>query len=213
MASIPQFGSEFRKQLRELLIWRRDVRRFKTTVLPAGLLDELLELACLAPSVGLSQPWRFIRVDSTERRKAVEGEFERANASALAGYSGERSATYARLKLAGLDCAPVHLAVFADRGTDKGSGLGRQTMPEMLEYSVIAAISTLWLAARAYGVGMGWVSIIDADRVNGILDAPADWRLMAYLCLGYPQEEMEIPELERAGWEKRNPRKVVLLER
>ena len=189
------------------------MRRFQTTVLPAGLLDELLELACLAPSVGLSQPWRFIRVDSTERRKAVEGEFERANASALAGYLGERSALYARLKLAGLDCAPVHLAVFADRGTDKGSGLGRQTMPEMLEYSVIAAISTLWLAARAYGVGMGWVSIIDADRVNGILDAPADWRLMAYLCLGYPQEEMEIPELERAGWEKRNPRKVVLLER
>ena len=189
------------------------MRRFQTTVLPAGLLDELLELACLAPSVGLSQPWRFIRVDSTERRKAVEGEFERANASALAGYSGERSATYARLKLAGLDSAPVHLAVFADRGTDQGSGLGRQTMPEMLEYSVIAAISTLWLAARAYGIGMGWVSIIDADRVTRILDAPADWRLVAYLCLGYPQEEMEIPELERAGWEKRNPRKVVLLER
>ncbi len=86
-------------------------------------------------------------------------------------------------------------------------------MSEMLEYSVIAAISTLWLAARAYGIGMGWVSIIDADRVTGILDAPTNWRLVAYLCLGYPQEATEIPELERAGWEKRNARKVVLLER
>jgi 5,6-dimethylbenzimidazole synthase len=146
-------------------------------------------------------------------RAEIRAEFERANAEALAGYSGEQAALYARLKLAGLDCAPVHLAVFADRGTSKGSGLGRRTMPEMLEYSVIAAITTLWLAARAHGVGLGWVSILDPARVRAILAVDAEWHLVAYLCLGFPEEESQIPELERAGWEKREPGAVRLFQR
>ncbi len=141
-----------------------------------------------------------------EVRLAIRAEFERANAEALQGYGGPQAALYARLKLAGLDTAPVHLAVFADGATQKGSGLGRRTMPEMLEYSVIAAITTLWLAARAHGVGMGWVSILDPSRVGTILAAPQDWQLIAYLCLGYPENESVTPELERAGWEESNPR-------
>jgi 5,6-dimethylbenzimidazole synthase len=131
----------------------------------------------------------------------------------LAGYSGEQAALYASLKLAGLDCAPVHLAVFADRGVSKGSGLGRRTMPEMLEYSVVAAITTLWLAARAFGIGMGWVSILDPGTVSAILAVDEGWHLVAYLCLGYPEEESQIPELERAGWEKRETGEVRLLHR
>ena len=210
---MPQFDDEFRVQFRNLLAWRRDVRKFRTTPLPDGILEELLELTRLAPSVGLCEPWRFIRVRDTGIRENIRADFERANAQALSGYCGEQAASYARLKLAGLDCAPVHLAVFADTATQKGSGLGRRTMPEMLEYSVIGAINTLWLAARAYGLGMGWISILDPERVKNILFVPPEWRLIAYLCLGHPEEESDTPELERAGWEKRGTNTFQLLER
>ncbi|MGA2186269.1 MAG: 5,6-dimethylbenzimidazole synthase [Bryobacteraceae bacterium] len=203
MDGASRFDDDFRRRFRELLIWRRDVRRFRRTPLPAGLLEELLALACLAPSVGLSEPWRFVRVETLAVRDRIIAEFEHANAAALANLSVERASLYARLKLAGLREAPVHLAVFTDRGTGKGHGLGRQTMPETLDYSVVAAIHTLWLAARTVGVGLGWVSILDPARVTSILDVPAGWSLTAYLCLGYPEEEMDFPELERAGWEKR----------
>ena len=131
------------------MLWRRDVRRFQAKPLPEGAVEELLALACLAPSVGLSEPWRFLRVASTGVRGAIRSHFEQANEQALAGYRGEQAALYAKLKLSGLDCAPVQLAVFADRETQQGSGLGRRTMPETVEYSVVGAIHTLWLAARA----------------------------------------------------------------
>jgi 5,6-dimethylbenzimidazole synthase len=211
--AVPHFDSEFRERFRDLLIWRRDVRRFQTTPLPKGTLEELLSLACLAPSVGLSEPWRFIQVASAECRMRVRAEFQRANKDALAGYAGEQAALYSRLKLSGLDCAPIQLAVFADTATAQGAGLGRQTMSETLEYSVIGAISTLWLAARAYGLGVGWVSICSPDRVHEILSAPPGWRLIAYLCIGYPTSDNDTPELERDGWEKRNPARFSLLER
>jgi 5,6-dimethylbenzimidazole synthase len=198
-----RFDDDFRRRFRELLIWRRDVRRFQCAPLPAGMLEELLAQACLAPSVGLSEPWRFVAVETPAVRERITAEFERANAAALADLSGDRASLYAQLKLAGLREAPVHLAVFTDRGTAQGHGLGRQTMPETLDYSVVAAIHTLWLVARTVGVGLGWVSILDPARVTSILDVPAGWSLTAYLCLGYPEEEMDLPELERAGWEKR----------
>jgi 5,6-dimethylbenzimidazole synthase len=207
------FDDHFRQQLRSLIVWRRDVRSFRTDPLPTGLLEELVALSCLAPSVGLSEPWRFVRVNTESRRTQVRAEFERANSEALAGYSGDQARLYAQLKLAGLDRAPVHLAVFADQGTRKGMGLGRRTMPETLEYSVVGAIVTLWLAARAHGVGVGWVSILEATRVNDILDVPQDWSLIAYLCLGYPEEETRTPELERAGWETRSGAALPLVER
>jgi 5,6-dimethylbenzimidazole synthase len=207
------FDDEFRRHLRSLIVWRRDVRCFRTDPLPHGMLEELVALSCLAPSVGLSEPWRFVRVNAESRRAGVRAEFERANSEALAGYSGDQARLYAQLKLAGLDRAPVHLAVFVDPGTDKGKGLGRRTMPETLEYSVVGAIVTLWLAARAQGVGLGWVSILEASRVNAILDVPEHWSLIAYLCLGYPEEETQTPELERAGWETRSGATLPLVER
>ncbi len=197
------FSEEFRREFRELLVWRRDVRRFRSTPLPEGLLAELLELTRLAPSVGLSEPWRFLRVEDIGARDAIRNEFERANGEALAGYSGEQAALYSRLKLAGIAEAPEHLAVFVDNATHKGAGLGRRTMPEMLEYSVISAITVLWLVARSHGVGMGWVSILEPAKVGEILGVPAEWGLVAYLCVGYPEEESCVPELERAGWEQR----------
>ncbi|HEX2116474.1 MAG TPA: 5,6-dimethylbenzimidazole synthase [Alphaproteobacteria bacterium] len=199
----PAFDPDFRARLRELFVWRRDVRRFRTTPLPQGTLERLIELACLAPSVGLSQPWRFVSVDDPQRRAAVRRNFVACNAEALAAQEPIRRDRYARLKLAGLDEAPVHLAVFADRETAQGHGLGRLTMPEMAEYSVVAAVHTLWLAARAEGIGLGWVSILDPADIAMILDVPLHWKLIGYFCLGYPLSEDQTPELERAEWDRR----------
>jgi 5,6-dimethylbenzimidazole synthase len=200
----PDFDAAFRERFAELVRWRRDVRRFRTTPIPQTLIEKLLALASHAPSVGLSQPWRFVLVETEARRIAIRENFVRANDAALNGYAGERQARYARLKLEGLSQAPVHLAVCADETTGQGHGLGRQTMPETLRYSVVAAIQTLWLAARAEGLGVGWVSILDPDITRTTLDLPEGWTFVAYLCLGWPEEEHDDPELERHGWEQRS---------
>jgi 5,6-dimethylbenzimidazole synthase len=123
------------------------------------------------------------------------------------------AARYAALKLAGLEEAPCQFAVFADAATETGHGLGRRTMPEMAEYSVVTAVSLMWLAARAEGIGMGWVSILDPARINGILDVPPEWRFIGYFCLGYPESESDRPELERAGWERRRDAPACVLRR
>ena len=198
-----EFGPDMRDGLDRLFRWRRDVRRFRRDPVDPELVEHLLEQAALAPSVGLSQPWRWVLVESVRNRTAIRANFTAANADALASYDEDRAESYAGLKLAGLDEAPVHLAVFCDEQTRQGAGLGAATMPETRRYSVVCAISQLWLAARAHGLGLGWVSILDPDRVRLDLDLPDAWHFIAYLCLGYPEEEHEDPELERAGWETR----------
>lgn len=207
------FDDAFRRRLHDLFVWRRDVRRFRRDPLPPGTIERLIETACLSPSVGLSQPWRFVIVEDAARRGAVVDDFRVCNGEALSAYSGEAAQRYAALKLAGLEEAPCHVAVFADRTTEAGAGLGRRTMPEMAEYSVVAAICTLWLAARAEGIGLGWVSILDPRHIGGILSVPDDWIFIGYLCLGYPQHEDDTPELERAEWERRRPAECFLIKR
>lgn len=199
----PVFDTAFRARLAELLAWRRDVRRFRDEALPPGTLERLLALAELAPSVGNAQPWRFVLVEQAGRRAAIRENFRLANAAALAGYRGERAALYARLKLEGLRQAPLQLAVFSEEADPQGHGLGRATMPEALAYSTVCAIHTLWLAARAEGIGLGWLSILDPGAVGRALELPPDWRFVAYLCLGRPEEEHLDPELERCGWQAR----------
>ncbi len=207
----PRFTPAFREQLQTLFAWRRDVRAFRSAPLPDGLLDELIATACLAPSVGLSQPWRFVEVTDPARRAAVRANFETCNAAALAAQPADRAATYARLKLAGLDQAPCHLAVFADGGTEQGHGLGRRTMPEAIAYSAVLAIHTLWLAARAEGVGVGWVSILDPGTLTRELDVPTGWLFIGYLCIGYPAADQDTPTLETDGWEyRRQPDRFLL---
>ena len=173
----------------------------------------LLAPAACARWVGLSQPWRFVAVRSLGRRAAIAANFAHSNASALAGVCDEKASLYARLKLAGLDEAPCHLAVFADPDPVQGSGLGRRTMPQTVLFSVAIAIHTLWLAARAEGIGLGWVSILDPEAAARTLDVPAHWVFVAYLCLGYPAHEDDVPELEREGWEIRAAATPPILER
>ena len=209
----PEFDSQFQRQLFSLFEWRRDVRRFKSDPVSDDILVQLLTAANLAPSVGLSQPWRFVQVTDPARRAELRENFQRANKEALEDYQGERARSYARLKLAGLDEAPVHLAVYCDEATTQGHGLGRKSMPEMLRYSVVTAVQNLWLAARSLEVGVGWVSILEPEGVNHSLSVPEDWTLVAYLCIGYPQEDTAEPELERRGWEERRALSDMLIRR
>ncbi len=211
--SAPRFDEAFRRQLEDLVLWRRDVRRFRRDAIDATVLEHLVAVATHAPSVGHSQPWRFVEVADPGRRAAVRDNFLACNADALARYAGERAGLYASLKLAGLEEAPVHLAVFVDGETEAGHGLGRQTMPATLDYSAVLAIHTLWLVARAHGIGIGWISILDPAPISAALDVPAGWRFIAYLCLGYPAEEHLDPELERQGWQARDPSAAVLVRR
>ena len=201
----PRFGPAFQAELLELFRWRRDVRHFQTQPIPPATLEALLRTACLAPSVGLSEPWRFVLVETPARRDAVRADFTRCNAAALASQDGERAALYARLKLEGLEQAPCHLAVFSEPQPAQGGGLGRSTMPQTTAYSTVMAVHTLWLAARARGIGMGWVSILDPRAMAALLDVPAGWSFIGYFCLGIPATEEQTPELERLGWEHRHP--------
>ena len=198
------FTDDFRTQFDLLMRLRRDVRRFRTDAIDEAVLTRCLDAFRLAPSVGLSEPWRVIRVESPAARAAALENFQTTNDQALHGYSGEKAQLYSRLKLSGMQEAPVQLAVFCDDATDKGLGLGAVTMPEMRRYSVVSAITMFWLALRAQGLGLGWVSILDPDRMTRDLKVPNDWQLIGYFCVGWPEEESDTPELERVGWESRD---------
>lgn len=198
-----RFPTAFRDQLDQLMRMRRDVRRFRTDPVDEAVLARCLSAIQLAPSVGLSEPWRILRIDSPAARSAALENFEKANAKALAGYSDEKASLYARLKLSGMRDAPVQLAIYCDDDTTQGHGLGAATMPEMRRYSVVSAITLFWLALRAEGLGLGWVSVLDPDQLNRDLKAPDGWKLIGYFCIGYPEALFDSPELEREGWESR----------
>jgi 5,6-dimethylbenzimidazole synthase len=183
---------------------RRDVRSgFCAQPLDDATLHRLLLAAHHAPSVGFMQPWRFIVVRDGSLRSAVHDIFLRANAEATATYAGEHRELYARLKLEGLLEAPQHVCVVFDPTTERGRGLGRKSMPQTAIFSVVCAIQNLWLAARAEGIGVGWVSILDPCGVKELLRIPPELELVAYLCLGYVEKFADTPDLERFGWEKR----------
>lgn len=200
-----QMTPAHRDALHEVLTWRRDVRHFRTDPVPEPVMDRLRAAMDLAPSVGNSRPWRVLRVQSPSLRAHIASNFDIANDEAAKGYDAEAQARYRALKLAGLRDAPEHLAVFTARNPVEGHGLGRQTMPEMLAYSTVTAIHTLWLAARAENIGVGWVSILDPGAVGPALGAPADWDLTGYLCLGWPVSDDDTPLLHRAGWQDNTP--------
>ena len=193
---------------------RRDVRSgFLPDPLPDDLLLRLLGAAHNAPSVGLMQPWRFIVVRSLGTRKAVRELFAQAQQIAAESYAGERAELYRGLKLEGILEAPQNLCIACDPGSEQGHRLGRQSMPETAIYSAVCAVQNLWLAARAEGIGVGWVSILDPEALKQLLGIPQPLVLVAYLCLGYVDGFQPSPELERAGWEQRVPlEEVVRLE-
>lgn len=188
--------------LRDILRWRRDVRHFRVDPVSEDTLARLAQAMELSPSVGNARPWRVLRVRDAALRVAVRTEFERCDREAAGDYDEERRAAYVRLKLAGLDRAPEHLAVFTVSDPVEGHGLGRKTMPETLAQSTAMAIHTLWLAARAENLGLGIVSILDPRRIEAIFSTPPNWRFSAYLCLGWPESHDDLPILHRVDWQR-----------
>ena len=199
----PVFDEAFQVQLETLLAWRRDVRHFRRDPLPTGTIGTLISTAGLAPSVGNAQPWRFVHVTSPDIRKALASHVDEASEDAARSYDPARACAYRALKLHGLREAPAVLVIFSDEVPTAGHGLGIATMPEMLRYSTVMAIHTLWLAARAQGIGVGWVSIVEPQTVTALLDVPRQWSLIAVLCLGYPEQTSTSPELQTKGWQSR----------
>lgn len=213
MAGSQAFEPSERDAIYRVIRARRDVRHgFLPSPLPAPLLTRLLKAAHDAPSVGLMQPSRFIVVRSFAIRQKIHAAFLHANQQAQASYQGARRDQYAGLKLEGILDAPQNLCILCEPQSERGHGLGRQTMPETAVYSTVCAIQNLWLAARAEGVGVGWVSILSQDALRSILNIPARIMPVAYLCVGYVDSFGNEPELERLGWEERSPLAGVVFE-
>ncbi len=177
---------------------------------PDDTLMRILGAAHRAPSVGLMQPWRFIVIRDRAVREAVHANFLRANQAAQQVYEGERGEQYSALKLEGILEAPQNICVVCDSESAQGHRLGRHTMRETAVYSAVCAVQNLWLAARAEGVGVGWVSILDPDLLQQTLHIPDGITPVAYLCIGYVDRFAPEPELERSGWERRAPLESVL---
>lgn len=197
-----EMGPEHRAALADILAWRRDVRHFKPGPIAPDVLARLRGAMDQAPAVGNARPWRVLQVESPEIRAQMIANFESANDSAAEDYSIAKAEKYRALKLSGMKEAPVHLSVWTDTAPSEGHGLGRQTMPEMLAYSTVTAIHTLWLAARAENIGVGWVSILDPKAVREVFDVPSCWIFTGYLCLGYPAAPSDTPLLHENGWQE-----------
>lgn len=204
LAPAGAFSEREREAVYRAIHTRRDVRdQFLPQALPDPLIRRLLEAAHAAPSVGFMQPWNFIVVTDGKQKAAVRGAFERANAEAAVMFPEEKREIYDRLKLEGIDKAPVNLCITCDPNRAGPVVLGRTHNPLMDSYSTVCAIQNLWLAARAEGVGVGWVSIFHEEEVKSILGIPRDVRVIGYLCLGFVEALYCEPELQVKGWRKR----------
>ena len=195
------FAPEEREGLYKAIFTRRDVRsRFTPRQVPEEVLKRILEAAHHAPSVGFSQPWNFVLIRSPETRRAVKRSFE-VELERSAGLVEEpRRSEYLSLKLEGILESPLNVCVTYDPSRFGPFVIGRSGMPEAGLYSVCCAVQNLWLAARAEGVGVGWVSILSNGVLREVLGMPERVVPVAYLCLGYVEEFAEKPDLERAGW-------------
>jgi len=197
--------------LRDIISNRRDVRgnRFIDKPVDENVLQELLEAALHAPSVGFSQPWEFVVISDNAIRQQVKESFAAENEKAVPVFETEKQPAYMRLKLEGIIEAPLNIAVFYKPPGEPV--LGQTSMEEVGLYSVVCAVQNMWLMARALNIGIGWVSILDPEKVKCILKAPVENRLVAYLCVGYTDGFYTQPELELLQWEKRKQGKAAVL--
>jgi 5,6-dimethylbenzimidazole synthase len=198
-----QFNLAEQQVLEQVLQARRDVRgnRFSDQAVPQAAIDKILQAASWAPSVGFSQPWEFVMVEDKQIKQQVVDSFHQVNDAAKAQFDDEKQAKYAKLKLEGIEEAPVNIAVFYR--PSKLPVLGQSSMQETGKYSVVCAIQNMWLMARVMNIGLGWVSILQPKAIKELLNAPEDAEFIAYLCLGYVNEFLEQPELEKLEWQER----------
>jgi 5,6-dimethylbenzimidazole synthase len=207
------FPCEEKQAVYRAIETRRDVRdQFLPDPLPDHLVGRLLQAAHSAPSVGFMQPWNFLLVRGEDTRRAVHGAFLRANAEASEMFAGERQAQYRSLKLEGILKAPLSICVTCDPTRGGAVVLGRTHNPRMDVYSTVCAVQNLWLAARAEGVGVGWVSIFHDSDVREILGIPAHVEIVAWLCVGFVDQLYCEPELAVKGWRQRLPLEDLVFE-
>lgn len=203
---IDHITEDDRKSFYKIVYNRRDVRgQFLRDPVPDEILKRVLQAAHHAPSVGFMQPWNFIVVKSNEVKKEVHSAFKLANAEAAQLFDGEKGALYQKLKLEGIMEAPINICVTCDRDRSGKHVLGKTHNEAMDLYSTVCAVQNLWLAARAEGLGLGWVSIFHENHLRKALNIPKEIVPIAYLCIGYVSHFFENPELENKGWRQRLP--------
>lgn len=210
-----RFSADERNAVYRNMLSRRDVRgQFLPDAIADDMLARVLLAAHHAPSVGFMQPWNFLVVRAPEVKARVHAAFQKANTEAAELFSGERQATYRELKLEGIVESPVNICITCDRKRTGPVVVGRTHIKSMDLYSSVCAVQNLWLAARAEGLGVGWVSIFNQRELQNILGIPSGITPIAYLCLGHVSHFYQRPELEAAGWLPRLPAdELVFLDR
>ncbi|MGH7875049.1 MAG: 5,6-dimethylbenzimidazole synthase [Candidatus Binatia bacterium] len=191
---------------------RRDVRRFLSSPIPAEAVERILLAAHHAPSVGFMQPWNFIVIRESRTKKLIKEAFLLARGQEAERFSHDRKKLYLSLKLEGIEEAPLNICVTCDSTRHGPAVLGRSLIPQTDIYSTCCAIQNLWLAARAEGLGVGWVSILREDRLKEILRIPSHITVVGYLCMGNPARFEPKPELETVGWLDRLPLRDVIFD-
>lgn len=198
------FSQTERDAVYRAIFTRRDVRdQFLSTPVSENVLLRLLEAAHHAPSVGFMQPWNFVVIREQERREKIWNAFSRANDEAVDMFAVEKQGLYRSLKLEGIRKAPVNICITCDRTRGGKVVLGRTHNRDMDLYSTVCAVQNLWLAARAEGIGVGWVSIFHEAELKTILQIPEHVAIVAYLCVGHVDRLYDEPELQAKGWRKR----------
>ncbi|HMS82475.1 MAG TPA: 5,6-dimethylbenzimidazole synthase [Nitrospira sp.] len=201
-----RFSAAERDAVYRAIFERRDVRKnFLPTPISEPVMTRLLSAAHHAGSVGFMQPWDFVVIRNAATKRAVKGLFVEANTEAARRYTGPKGDLYRRLKLEGIEEAPVNLCITCSRRRGGRDVLGRSTVRAMDLYSTCCAVQNLWLAARAEGIGVGWVSILDHEALKRVVGVPKSVTILAYLCLGYVSKFEPAPDLETAGWRNRIP--------
>ena len=205
------FPEATRDAVYEVIAARRDVRRYRPDPVPDEVLQRVLEAGHRAPSVGHSQPWRFVVVRDAATREQAAWMADQERLAQAAQLEPEAARQLLDLQLEGLREAPLGVVVCCDRRVAPAGVLGRATFPDADLWSCACAIQNLWLAARAEGLGMGWVTLFDPTELGGLLGIPDGVVTLGWLCLGWPDERPPGPGLERAGWSRRQPLSEVVL--
>ncbi|URN17984.1 nicotinate-nucleotide--dimethylbenzimidazole phosphoribosyltransferase, partial [Streptomyces sudanensis] len=202
----PGYADAEREAILRVMRERRDIRNgFRGDPIPHEVLLRVLEAAHTAPSVGHSQPWDFVVIRSAETRRAMHELAQRQREAYARSLPKARAKQFKELKVEAILDTPVNIVVTADPTRGGRHTLGRHTQPQMAPYSSALAVENLWLAARAEGLGVGWVSFFDEREMVRVLGLPEHLEVVAYLCVGYVDEFPEEPELMQAGWSKRRP--------
>lgn len=206
MTPVPPLPQATRDALDEVIATRRDIRTdFTMDPIDDAALTRILSAAHRAPSVGLSQPWDFVIVRDEVRRRRVQQLAAQQRDAYAASLPGGRARRFDGLKVEAILSTPLNIVVTCDPTRGGPYTLGRHADPRMAPFSVATAVENLWLAARAEGIGVGWVSFFDPDALRDALDLPGHLQVVAYLCVGHVRAFPEAPELALSGWARRRP--------